>query len=230
MLILLEKYGKHLYSTLLDQHAGSTLKELNPDVSKIMRTKNTENRKKREALILDAARTCFLAKGFHKTTMRDIAQEASVSLGSIYQYYKSKNDIIIAFVGMSNQETSEAIEYIMNARHFKKALKTVLYSILNEFVTKKELIVYFEILSEALKNEEIKTIVNQERTEHYFAAMLMQAKKDKKVQLNLPAMPASQVLLSAVETAAANLILHDKEYKEKQARLYIDQVVDLLLD
>lgn len=43
--------------------------------------------------ILKAARTIFARKGFHETTVDDIARAADVSKGTIYLYYSSKNDI-----------------------------------------------------------------------------------------------------------------------------------------
>src|SRR3954451_17911259 len=46
--------------------------------------------------ILDAARVCFLSKGLHNTSMQDLIQEAGLSVGAVYRYFKSKNDIIAA--------------------------------------------------------------------------------------------------------------------------------------
>lgn len=43
--------------------------------------------------ILKAAEKVFLAKGFPKTSMREIAEEAQVGLSNIYNYFKSKDEI-----------------------------------------------------------------------------------------------------------------------------------------
>lgn len=43
--------------------------------------------------ILKAAAKVFLAKGFPKTSMREIAEEAQVGLSNIYNYFKSKDEI-----------------------------------------------------------------------------------------------------------------------------------------
>ncbi|MBX9925456.1 MAG: TetR/AcrR family transcriptional regulator [Hyphomicrobiaceae bacterium] len=48
----------------------------------------------RRVHILDAAERAFAAGGFHRTTMQDIAREASVSLGALYVYFASKEDLI----------------------------------------------------------------------------------------------------------------------------------------
>lgn len=46
--------------------------------------------------ILDAAFKVFSARGYHNTTVDDIAQEAGISKGTCYQYFTSKEDIFIA--------------------------------------------------------------------------------------------------------------------------------------
>jgi AcrR family transcriptional regulator len=50
----------------------------------------------RREQILAAARVCFLSKGLHNTSMQDLIQEAGLSVGAVYRYFKSKNEIITA--------------------------------------------------------------------------------------------------------------------------------------
>ncbi len=46
--------------------------------------------------ILDAARRVFAARGFRGTTIADIAEDAGIALGTIYLYFKSKEDVYAA--------------------------------------------------------------------------------------------------------------------------------------
>jgi AcrR family transcriptional regulator len=50
----------------------------------------------RRQQILDAARTCFLRNGFHATSMQDVIRAANLSVGAVYRYFPSKNDLITA--------------------------------------------------------------------------------------------------------------------------------------
>jgi AcrR family transcriptional regulator len=50
----------------------------------------------RREQILAAARTCFLTKGLHNTSMQDLIQEAGLSVGAVYRYFRSKHEIISA--------------------------------------------------------------------------------------------------------------------------------------
>ena len=50
----------------------------------------------RKNQILDAAWGSFAKKGYHQTTMQDIASEAGISAGAIYRYYPSKEAVLQA--------------------------------------------------------------------------------------------------------------------------------------
>lgn len=51
---------------------------------------------KRQQIIAGAIQV-FKKKGYHKATVREIAQEARMGLGSIYDYVSSKDDILFLF-------------------------------------------------------------------------------------------------------------------------------------
>ncbi len=50
-------------------------------------------KKKREGDIVHAAEKVFFNKGFYEATMDDIAEEAELSKGTLYLYFKSKEDM-----------------------------------------------------------------------------------------------------------------------------------------
>lgn len=47
----------------------------------------------RRAQIIQAAMACFTRKGYNNTTMDDIVAESSLSKGTLYWYFKSKDDL-----------------------------------------------------------------------------------------------------------------------------------------
>jgi AcrR family transcriptional regulator len=55
----------------------------------------TEHRRKQ---ILDAALVVFSRKGYGEATIPDIAREGGVAVGTIYNYYPSKRDILISIL------------------------------------------------------------------------------------------------------------------------------------
>lgn len=57
--------------------------------------------------IADAAAALFLNGGYHSTSVREIAQKAGLSVGSVFNYFTSKEEILF-FLFSRNQERTEA--------------------------------------------------------------------------------------------------------------------------
>lgn len=55
-----------------------------------------ERRLRQRERIIDAARLCYVRKGFQATTMADIIREAGLSAGAVYGYFSSKHDLCLA--------------------------------------------------------------------------------------------------------------------------------------
>ncbi len=58
----------------------------------------------REQRILTAAVTQFRAEGYRSVRIEDLAEAAEVSVGTVYNYYRTKGDILIATVAMEVEE------------------------------------------------------------------------------------------------------------------------------
>jgi AcrR family transcriptional regulator len=50
--------------------------------------------KQRRAELIKAAVKLFTEKGFHRTTTREIAREAGFSIGTLYEYIRTKEDVL----------------------------------------------------------------------------------------------------------------------------------------
>ncbi|MCA9403844.1 MAG: TetR family transcriptional regulator [Candidatus Omnitrophica bacterium] len=64
--------------------------------------------------ILGAARDLFREQGFEPTTMRAIAAKAGVALGSAYYYFKTKDELVLAFYARTQQGADEENERIVH--------------------------------------------------------------------------------------------------------------------
>jgi AcrR family transcriptional regulator len=58
------------------------------------RKKRDRERRRQEILI--AARRVFTSKGLSRATMEDIAHEAELSAGTLYLYFKNKNELVVS--------------------------------------------------------------------------------------------------------------------------------------
>jgi len=54
------------------------------------------HRAARRELVLEAARRTFSENGFHATSMDDVIRASGLSAGAVYQYFRSKDELIAA--------------------------------------------------------------------------------------------------------------------------------------
>jgi AcrR family transcriptional regulator len=64
----------------------------------------------RKSQILNAAEDVFTQKGFEEARMDDIAEETGLSKGTLYLYFKSKDDLIIAILDRMFQREFKQLE------------------------------------------------------------------------------------------------------------------------
>lgn len=62
----------------------------------------------RNRRMLEAAAHLFREQGFHAARIEDIAAEAEVSAGTIYNYFGTKGDVLLSLVAMEVEEVLQA--------------------------------------------------------------------------------------------------------------------------
>lgn len=68
-----------------------------------------EKLEERRQQIRAAAARCFARKGIQATTMREIFAEAGLSAGAVYNYYRTKDELIADGITASTAESADAI-------------------------------------------------------------------------------------------------------------------------
>jgi AcrR family transcriptional regulator len=63
----------------------------------------------RRAQILNAAMACFARQGYHATSMDDVVRESGLSVGAIYSYFASKEDL---FLALSDDRANHTLAYL----------------------------------------------------------------------------------------------------------------------
>jgi AcrR family transcriptional regulator len=82
-----------------------------------------ETQRARQENILNAAERCFSGQGFHSTSMQDICREAGISPGTLYLYFRSKEDLIEAICLRERAAFAQALTAIADAPDFMAALR-----------------------------------------------------------------------------------------------------------
>ncbi|MBW2564163.1 MAG: TetR/AcrR family transcriptional regulator [Deltaproteobacteria bacterium] len=101
----------------------------------IKERKEREKERRRQQIII-AAKRIFSAKGFNKATMEDIAKEAEISPGTIYIYFKNKDELYASLSIRILQHLNIRLEHVKNQNNVNveqriATLKDALYDIYN---------------------------------------------------------------------------------------------------
>ena len=73
--------------------------------------------------IVRAATRVFSERGFHRATMQDIVRASGLSVGAIYTYFKSKDELVLAGCDMiTDQEMSELARRLAPIEGFRERI------------------------------------------------------------------------------------------------------------
>jgi AcrR family transcriptional regulator len=109
----------------------------------------------RREQILEAATRVFAEKGFRRATTREVAREAGVSEGTIYNYFEDKDALLLAILDVLN-ETGR------RAEDFEEGLATDFESFVEEYLRRRMALIWENrevfrvVLSEMLVNPELR--------------------------------------------------------------------------
>jgi AcrR family transcriptional regulator len=136
----------------------------------------------RRSEILDAAILCFSRDGFHRTTMRDIVRVSGLSPGAIYNYFKSKEEIVAAIAGRRQEKERRLLVEAIESGPPAKALERVRDAFLEDIENPKERLrrrVSVQLWAEAQRNPEVRKIVRRsfEDPRKMLSEVLLEAQK-----------------------------------------------------
>ena len=99
----------------------------------IQERKEREKGRRRQQIMI-AAKRVFSLKGFNKATMEDIANEAELSPGTLYLYFKNKDELCASLSLRILQYLNIKLKYVSNEKDLEpeqkiEALKEAMYDV-----------------------------------------------------------------------------------------------------
>lgn len=127
------------------------------------RIKNANLIDLRRKQIIKGAIKVFIAKGFHNATVREIAEEAGLTMGSLYNYINTKQDIIyIVYDYITKVLREDMKEAIVGVKDPKERLKAALRQNLNAVYKNQDIIMFLYRESASLDKESLHTVLARE--------------------------------------------------------------------
>lgn len=119
--------------------------------------------------ILDAALGCFAARGYHETSMDDIASRAGLSKGAIYWHFAGKRELFLALVDRFSEHALEALAAVPEAPDWRAALAAIFASVREQLESGMQMFrLGLEFVAQSAHDEEIR--VRAERAQGVWKA------------------------------------------------------------
>jgi membrane fusion protein (multidrug efflux system) len=78
-------------------------------VEEVRRSRRDRVKEAQRQEILDTALSLFAGKGYHNVTMHEIAEEAEFAIGTLYRFFRNKEDLYRALMLQKSEEFNEAL-------------------------------------------------------------------------------------------------------------------------
>jgi AcrR family transcriptional regulator len=124
-------------------------------------SKVAAKREARVSEILECAEKNFAQKGFHGAGISGIAADCGISVGHLYHYFSSKDELIkaVARLEMERQEASVASFENLSRENMRAELIEIVTAISSTDEDPFRTLLNFEILAEAQRNPEVAAIL-----------------------------------------------------------------------
>lgn len=196
----------------------------------------------RREQILEAALRCFARSGFHQSSMAEVCAEAKLSPGSVYRYFRSKDDIIAGLADAEHQQMAQFYERVRELPTLREAVEALIgfWLCSNQKSTEDGadsenlpcFVVYMELCAEASRNPRIAAIAAK-----YDAAqlaivreLLEAAKKRGELEATAPCDMLSRLLNATLDgllfRCAYDGSLPPAVYR-KEARQFLYRALDM---
>jgi AcrR family transcriptional regulator len=177
--------------------------------------------------VLAAALKLFRRRGFDRTTMRDVAKEAGLSLGAAYYYFASKEQIVLAYYDDGQREQARlARAALAGAKTLRERLGAVFHTQLDVLARDRKLL-----------GALFRSVGDPSDVTGPFAAATRQV-RDASIALFAEAIEGEPLDGETRELAAAALwalhlsfllfFLHDASPRQERTRRLVDGALDLV--
>ncbi|UFJ40208.1 TetR/AcrR family transcriptional regulator [Brevibacillus humidisoli] len=187
---------------------------------------------KRREQIIEAAVDLFIHKGFHKTTTREIARASGFSIGTLYEYIESKEDVLYLVCDAIHAEVETRLrEAITDQGTGLKILKMALRSFFRvmDQMSDRVLLIYQE--TKSLPGETMHYVLRrEEEITEIFEEILHKGIKDGSISIDekhVKLMAHNIMVLGEMWVFRRWTLQKDytlEEYTEKQTALLLREI------
>ena len=125
------------YYSFITEEGGINLPKIRSGLQK--------NKSEKYNIILQSAGAVFAKYGFHKATISQIAAKAGVADGTLYLYFKNKEDILYQFVNFKTDVVFNKMHSaVKKGKNEEEKLRYLIRCHLTEFQNDKDMAIIFQ--------------------------------------------------------------------------------------
>ncbi|MGI9414592.1 MAG: TetR/AcrR family transcriptional regulator [Hyphomicrobiales bacterium] len=175
------------------------------------RTADQALARSRRKEILDAAAACFIERGTHQTTMREIIARAGLSAGAVYSYFDGKDALIEALAARERAEIEDLAAHLESVGDPVRAIVEAVHAIISE-CSHDDARLAIELLAEASRNEAVKQAVghNDQALREAFADAIARAMRTGAISSPLPAPLLLETVIALYEGFVGRIAVDDR--------------------
>ena len=178
--------------------------------------------------ILEAAVKVFARQGFHQSTVAQIAKEAGVADGTIYLYFKNKDDILVQFFNYINRQVLDRFRTaVEQADDSLGKLHNLIRSHLSEFQKNRNGAIVYQVethQSSRLAEAQIKAMSKMYRD--IITEIVEQGQQEGNIRKDLYVGLVKRMIIGAVDEVINTWIHADESY---DLGSMADPLVDLFI-
>lgn len=147
--------------------------------------------------ILNRSIKLFVKNGYDKTTVRDIARQNNITVGTLYHYFSSKKDILHLFV-LHWTETERKVVEKPDYRHMRptEALRKYIKVYYKLIDIHRDMVLFLNReMANFERSDQTIFIENSQRTISYFYNLLREGIKTGEFELDNPLLMAHNIVL-----------------------------------
>lgn len=189
---------------------GTTLKD-----GLRMSTQNHDAKKgDKYQTILEAAIRIFARRGYHNSTVSQIAKEAGVADGTIYLYFKNKDDILENFFSYKTALVFDRFkEEVSLADNALDKLEKLIHRHLYEFEQNRDMAVVYQ--TETRIRRRVSDAKIKEMSDMYFglvSQIITQGQEEGVIRPNLPIPLVKQFIIGAIDEVITSWLYSSGKY------------------
>lgn len=179
--------------------------------------------------ILDAATRVFAKRGFFAAQVADVAKRAGVAAGTVYLYFKSKDDILLSlFERTMTAAIREARDAVAHApAHPLDRLRAIAHVHLARLGRDPHLAVVFQV--ELRQSTKFMARLSTSSLRDYLGLLrevIREGQAQGAIRADLNPTLAAKVIFGALDEMATNWILSERDYVlEHDANMVMDMLI-----